>query len=203
MRYRPGMSARTPRRSFAAPFVITLAAAPACYVNSAPAPQPQPQPQPAEQTPPQNAPGTIVMNPPRPEPAQTQPDPTQSHPPTPIMNPPRPQPQDPAAPQPVPAPTNPSVVMNPPRPEPAGTRWHVFKAEDSCKAVLDVRCPEGATCNPPPPTKIACPDGLTMPRGLNIVSQGNGTCIVEPEPVSCPPHAMCNPPRPRSVSCPK
>ena len=95
--------------------------------------------------------------------------------------------------------------MNPPRPtsEPAGTTWHVFKNGDSCEAVIKVDCPKGAMCNPPPPTQVDCPPGLTMPKGLNIVSQGDGTCIVEPEKVNCPPHAMCNPPRPRSVACPK
>jgi len=173
MRYRPGMAARTPRRSFAAPFVITLATAPACYVSSAPPPQQPPAAPPAEQAPPQNAPAVVVANPPRPQPD----------------------------PQPTPA-----VVMNPPRPqpaEPAGTRWHVFRSGDGCEAAVSVDCPKGAMCNPPPPQKVDCPPGLTMPKGLDIVSQGDGTCVVEPEPMNCPPHAMCNPPRPRSVSCPK
>jgi hypothetical protein len=93
--------------------------------------------------------------------------------------------------------------MNPPRPEPAGTTWHVFKNGDSCEAAIHIDCPKGAMCNPPPPKQVACPEGLTMPKGLNIVSQGDGTCIVEQEPMHCPPHAMCNPPRPRTVACPK
>ena len=202
------MAARTPRRSFAAPFVVTLAAAPACYVSSAPPPQSPPTAEPAAQPPPQNAPGAVVANPPRPQPdPQTQPA---SPPPNPsvVHNPPRPQhvditPLNPAAPQPASPPPNPSVVMNPPRPAAAGTTWHVFKTSDGCEAALNVSCPKGAMCNPPPPAKVDCPDGLTMPKGMNIVSQGDGTCIVQPEPVSCPPHAVCNPPRPRSVSCPK
>jgi hypothetical protein len=121
------------------------------------------------------------MNPPRPQQPPTQV----------VMNPPRPQ-QPPT-----------QVVMNPPRPEPAGTKWHVFKNGDGCEAAVSVDCPKGAMCNPPPPSKVDCPPGLTMPKGLNIVSQGDGTCVVEPEPMHCPPHAVCNPPRPRSVSCPK
>lgn len=200
MRYRPGMSARTPRRSFAAPFVVTLATAPACYVSSAPPPQQPPPSQPAAQ-PAQNAPGVVVANPPRPA------DPAQQPAPPPnisvVHNPPRPQPADPGTQPPPPVPPNPSVVMNPPRPEPAGTKWHVFKTADGCEAALTIDCPKGAMCNPPPPKKVDCPEGLVMPKGLNIVSQGDGTCVVETEPVHCPPHAMCNPPRPRSVSCPK
>ena len=183
MRYRPGMAARTPRRSFAAPFVVTLAAAPACYVSNAPPPQQPPPAAPAEQAPAHNAPGVVVANPPRPQPENT---------PVAVANPPRPQ-------------DHPVVVANPPRPhaQPAGTTWHVFKSGDGCEAAVHVDCPKGATCNPPPPRKVECPVGLTMPKGLDIVSQGDGTCIVAQEPVHCPPHAMCNPPRPRSFACPE
>jgi len=206
MRYRPGMAARTPRRSFAAPFVVTLAAAPACYVSNAPPPQQPPPAAPAEQAP-HNAPGVVVANPPRPQPENTPvavanpPRPQDQNRPVVVANPPRPQdPPVPAAPQ-----DHPVVVANPPRPHahPAGTTWHVFKAGDGCEAAVHVDCPKGAMCNPPPPRKVDCPAGLTMPKGLDIVSQGDGTCIVAQEPVHCPPHAMCNPPRPRSVACPE
>ena len=59
------MAARTPRRTFATPFVVTLAAVPACYVQ--PAPQ-QPQPQPVAQPEPQptDSHPVVVVNPPRP-----------------------------------------------------------------------------------------------------------------------------------------
>jgi hypothetical protein len=200
MRYRPRMAARTPRRSFATPFVVTLAAAPACYVQSAPQ-QPEPAPQ-------QNAPGTVVANPPRPQEqpvAQTPPPDTRPNPV--VMNPPRP-----ADPQPTP------VVMNPPRPSPpvgqsppgsisggpaAGTTWHVFKTKDGCEAAIDVSCPKGATCNPPPPQKYDCPDGIVTGKPMTIVSEGENICHVAVDPPSCPKGAMCNPPRPRRVTCPQ
>ena len=169
------MAARTPRRSFATPFVVTLAAAPACYVQSAPPQQAQPQPvqaQPAQQ--PDNHP-VVVANPPRPQP-EPQTPPPEDHPP---------------------------VIVNPPRPQPAATSWHVFKTKDGCEAIVNVQCPTGAACNPPPPTKIDCPAGITAPKGMTIVSQPDGTCVVEREPPKCPPHAMCNPPRPQTVTCPK
>ena len=143
------MAARTPRRSFAAPFVVTLAAVPACYVqSSAPPPQPQPVAQPAD--------------------------------------------------------PHPVVVTNPPRPQPAAsTSWHVYKTQDGCEAIVNVECPAGASCNPPPPSKVECPTGIAMDKPMTVVTQGDGTCIVAREPPACPPHAMCNPPRPQTVTCPK
>jgi hypothetical protein len=174
MRYRPRMAARTPRRSFATPFVVTLAAAPACYVQSAPPPA---EPVPQQQA----APATVVANPPRPQPTPA------------VTNPPRPV-EPPAT----------TVVTNPPRPTgpAAGTTWHVFKTKDGCEAALDVSCPKGATCNPPPPQKYDC-EGLSIGKPITIVSEGEGICHVQPEPVHCPPGAMCNPPRPRRVACPQ
>jgi hypothetical protein len=184
MRYRPRMAARTPRRSFATPFVVTLAAAPACYVQSAPPPN-EPVPQQQQQQQQQNAPGAVVANPPRPQPVEPTPTPA-------VTNPPRPV--DPPAT---------TVVTNPPRPTgpAAGTTWHVFKTKDGCEAALDVSCPKGATCNPPPPQTYDC-EGLSITKPITIVSEGEGICHVQPEPVHCPPGAMCNPPRPRRVACP-
>ena len=183
MRYRGRMSARTPRRSFAAPFVVTLAAVPACYVQSAPpAAQPEPTPQ-------QNAPATVVANPPRP-----QQEPVEQQPTTVVANPPRPQ---------EPPPTH---TMNPPRPTgpAAGTTWHVFKTKDGCEAALDVSCPKGATCNPPPPHAYTCPASLADGETLKIVKPaGSNVCQVDYGPMSCPPNTVCNPPRPRTIACPK
>jgi hypothetical protein len=174
MRYRAGMAARTPRRSFATPFVITLAAVPACYVQPS-APPPQPQAEPAQ--PPDSHP-VVVTNPPRPQP-----------------EPATPPPQDPP---------NPSVIHNPPRPQPAQPRsWHVYKTTTGCEAIVNVQCPEGIACNPPPPQKYDCPGGIMTDKPLTVVTTADGSCVVEREPPKCPPHAMCNPPRPQSVTCPK
>ncbi len=174
------MAARTPRRTFATPFVITLAAIPACYVQSAPQ-QPQPQPQPV---------------------AQPQPQPSDSHPVV-VVNPPRPQPDPQPQPQPQPDPQpNPSVIHNPPRPQ-APTSWHVYKTASGCEAAVNVECPTGATCNPPPPQKYDCPPGIVMGKPLTVVAVNNSQCIVEQPPPSCPPGAVCNPPRPKPFPCPK
>lgn len=158
------MAARTPRRSFATPFVVTLAAAPACYVQSSPQPQgPGPQQPPPSQTAPADpqpqGPGPVVINPP--------------------------MPQSP----PLAAPANqkwtvykandgcmaavkvdcpPKAICNPPPP---------FKYECPQNVSLDkaitvasnadgsacfveyepVTCPPNVACNPPRPTPVACP----------------------------------------------
>jgi len=170
------MAARTPRRSFATPFVVTLAAVPACYVQSSPQPQPQPvqQAQPVQQ--PNDSHPMVVTNPPRPQP-------TDSHPAI-ITNPPRPQPESSPMPQ---------------QPQ----QWQVWKTADGCEASAKIDCPQGAMCNPPPPHKVDCPPNIVMNKPITIVSQSDGTCIVAREMPSCPPHAMCNPPRPQVVACPK
>ena len=168
------MAARTPRRTFATPFVVTLAAVPACYVQSAPQPQPQP----------------VVQQQPQPQP--------DSHPVI-VSNPPRPQPE-----QPPPSDPPPHVIVNPPPPQPTtATSWHVFKTNDGCEAIVNVQCPKGAACNPPPPQKYDCPPGIVAGKPLTVVTVNNGECVVEQAPTSCPPNVMCNPPRPHPFACPK
>jgi len=176
------MAARTPRRSFATPFVVTLAAAPACYVQTTPPPsQPQPQPTDPQQphtNPPQDPTRPpIVVNPPRPQNPDTQPQ----------TPPPQPPPQTPTQT----TPTQTSVA-----------KWTIFKTSDGCQAAVKTECPKGVMCNPPPPIKYACPDNTSLP--LTIVSSDGGqTCAVEVLPVKCPEGAICNPPRPRQYPCPK
>src|SRR5690242_9109328 len=83
------MAARSPRRSFATPFVVTLAIAPACH-RSGPDPGTAPNPPPPEVTSP-----PAVVDPPRPDP-----DPSTALPekpkPEPHWNPPKPASPDPA-----------------------------------------------------------------------------------------------------------
>ena len=165
------MAARMPRRTFATPFVVTLAAAPACYVQSAPQPQPQPV---VEQSQPTDSHPVVVSNPPRPQPD------------------PQPAPSDP--------PPNLSVSHNPPMPQQSNS-WHVFKTNDGCEAIVNVQCPKGAACNPPPPQKYDCPPGIVAGKPLTVVTNGQGDCIIEPP--ACPPNVMCNPPRPHPFACPK
>jgi hypothetical protein len=180
------MAARTPRRNFARPFVVTLAAAPACYTAPAP-PPPQPPPAaPAAEAQPAPPP-TIVANPPPPESRTPPPEPTPPIPRRPPnVNPPPPHDVGPAD----------------------GTKWTVFKTKDGCEATFHVECPHGEpgkpmpTCNPPPPRPYTCPPNVTLDHPITIVASG-GTCMVEAPPMHCPAGAMCNPPPPRRVECPK
>ena len=170
------MAARVPRRTFASPFVVTLAAAPACYTSSSPAPQAWPPP-PAEQA--------------QPTPAAA---PTQAAAPPDFQSP---------------AP----VIANPPPPGTATApaqqaSWTVFKSKDGCMAAIKVSCPTGEpgkpmpTCNPPPPFRYDCPNGVTLEKPITVITFGD-SCALEPEPIHCPPRVACNPPRPRTVPCPK
>jgi hypothetical protein len=156
------MAARVPRRIFASPFVVTLAATGACFSESSPPPQqPQVSSKPVEPAPP--------------------------------------------------------VVTEPAPPAQGGAqtytfdqRWTVMKSGETCSAMQRVECPKPTTpggpvptCNPPPPMKIACPDGWDGKAAMTIVQYANqSTCMVEPAPINCPKNAACNPPPPRKVACP-
>ena len=186
------MAARTPRRSFAAPFVVTLAAVPACYVQSSPGPSgPPPQPPPTQTAEPQpqpQQPPVIVANPPPPQQPTTDP----SIPPGPVRPPSTP-------PRPDPRPTKPPVQTT-------DAYWTVYKAQDGsgCMAAIKVECQPKATCNPPPPFKYACPENVTLDKPVTVVSQdGGATCFVQYDMPKCPPGVACNPPRPQPVACPK
>jgi hypothetical protein len=152
---------RSPRRTFAAPFVITMVGA-------------------AGST------GFTSCNPPR----QTDPDPVIATGP----------PPDPGS----------ETTTDPAPPQPGETRWSVYKQGADCFATVAVDCPEPAspgapvpTCNPPPPMKYTCPDGLAMDRPIEIAQWPNATtCHVVPEPMNCPPNVACNPPPLRTVACP-
>lgn len=125
------MSARAPRRSFATPFVLTLAAIPACTVQSAPPPQgPSPAPVAQGETHDHREPHT---NPPGP----TEPPPPAQPDTTPVSNPPRPEPP---------------VTQTEPSPgpdKPRGYRqWTVTRDGKKCESMVKVHCPEGAMCNP-------------------------------------------------------
>jgi hypothetical protein len=162
------MAARAPRKIFARPFVVTLAALPAACFSGTTSPQVVPSPQPAQ---PGGEPA-VVTDPPPPSGST----PTQSGPATYTFD----------------------------------QRWLVTKSGDTCSAMARVECPKPRhpgdpvpTCNPPPPMKVACPDGWDGAAALTIVQYANqATCMVEPAPVKCPPNAACNPPPPRKVACP-
>lgn len=173
------MSARTPRRSFARSFVVTLAAVPACggggggagsgppMIGNPPAPEP-----------------TVPTSPPEPTPAPT-PDPT-----------PTPAPGEPAQAKPGKAPDY-------------SQHWIVTKNGATCLAQPRVECPKGVpgqpmpTCNPPPASAYTCPDGMGA-GPITVVRYANTfDCVIEPPPTRCPEGVRCNPPPPRRVECPK
>lgn len=176
------MSVRQQRRTFASPFVLTLAAIPAaCMVQSAP---------------PRGG-------------GQMQPGPTTAQPTQPMAPGPgsEGQPQRPVEGGPTAPP--PTIISNPPPPTTAvkatsESHWTVMKQGDKCLAYVKVSCPPNAMCNPPPPRAYACTPEITPTAPLKIVQHtGAEFCEVETEPMQCPPNVMCNPPPPTRVACPK
>ena len=164
------MAARAPRKLFASPFVVTLAALPAACFSGTTSPQVVPSPQPAE---PGGEPAVVTDSTP-------------------------------------PRGSTPSQSGGTAQTYTFDQRWTVMKSGDSCSAMARVECPKPTTaggpvptCNPPPPMKVACPDGWDGKQALTIVQYANqATCMVEPPPMKCPQGAVCNPPPPRKVACP-
>ncbi|MBA3539727.1 MAG: hypothetical protein H0T79_08850 [Deltaproteobacteria bacterium] len=211
-----------PRRSFATPFVLTLAAVPACVAADAPPPKAATQYSVAEPTtpPPQNQqnqpqqqepkqPAVLIMeNPPRPQP---QPEPVKPAP-TPTWNPPPPtqpgqtNPTKPGTPGPLDGGTKTA-----PTPPTTDRHWVVARTGTSCKASDTDACrgkpaPRNGTvptCTTPM-ADYKCPDGLADGATLNIIQYaGKATCNVVMPAVVCPAKpATCNPPPPRQIACP-
>lgn len=180
------MSVRQIRRTFAAPFIVTLGTAAAC------GPKPLPKHDHV------NPPGPH-SNPPAPDTQPATPDPT----PAPVTDKPIVKNDNPPPPEP------PAPVREPAKFE---QHWTVmkFKGKDECSAMVDVQCPKPekgkpvATCNPPPPIKYACPDNFKEGDTLKIVLRAGATdCFVDRPTASCPKGALCNPPPPRKVACPE
>jgi hypothetical protein len=156
------MPARTPRRSFANPFVVTLAALPGCHVAVDPPPN----------VPPVEPVATATAT------AATAPVAPTAPPPGPPVAVEREQTWSVIksggacqaflqvdCPKPQPGVLTPTC--NPPAPVkydcPAGlaeggsVRVIQPAKQTECLKMPQVRCPPLATCNPPPPTKVACP----------------------------------------------
>jgi len=210
------MSARLVRRTFASPFVVTLAAAAiptaACYVQPAPGAQ---APRSTDhrdgstrQTTDENAPNHT--NPPRPttgDPAGTMPAPDHG-----ATN---------AGVERAPPATGGKVVViaNPPRPVAAPATlpasksersWTVTRAAGTCSASMTTSCPKplpgkvAPTCNPPAPTSYAClPTLADGGKVMIVLFAGQTECQIQPAPMNCPPNAICNPPPPQKVACPQ
>jgi hypothetical protein len=68
-------------------------------------------------------------------------------------------------------------------------------------AAIKVECQPKATCNPPPPFKIACYDNVILDKPVTVTSRdGGSTCFID-YAATCPPNAKCRAPQP--VTCPK
>jgi hypothetical protein len=179
-------ASRRPRRAFAAPLVMTVAAIPACVVSQSDGPT----------TPPPHG-GAAESRDHRGEGGDA---------PDVVANPPRPVAGDARVRSDVAVTERLELAEEPGDPAPSYERnWTVrIDAKGACLAYQDVQCPTGATCNPPPPQPVACPAGITVDRPVHIFAQaGSHDCYVMPAPVRCPERATCNPPPPRKTACPR
>lgn len=75
-----------------------------------------------------------------------------------------------------PAPT----IVDHENPPPSQVRsWTVWVSGDECMADDNTpdSCPEGASCNPPPPMIVSCPEGMT---GESVtINETDGACTYE------------------------
>lgn len=118
-------------------------------------------------------------------------------------NPP-PQALDTKKPEPEPIsrnPPDPSAGEVPPEEIP-GDKITIEKMPNgTCREYVDVYCPPGDSCNPPPPREVPCP----LPEATvakNVSQKSDGSCW-EYFNAKCPEGAKCNPPPPHEVQCPK
>lgn len=152
-------SSRTPRRRFAAPLVMTIAALPACVVSSKPV---------GTTTAGGDTTTTTHDNPPRPDGVDHRDTPDQQAP-------------------------------------DSERTWTVsLEGSGACTAMGATSCPEGASCNPPPPAKVDCPAGITAGQPVQIWAKAGETdCYVAIAAGACPAKATCNPPPPQKTACPQ
>lgn len=187
------MAARAPRRSFAAPFVVTLAAtipAAACVVQSRPAPQAASGSEVRDHrgAGPSAAESATPTNPPRPTGPEAEPSPAPptTAPPATYTNPPRP-----TGSQVEPSPAPPTTATPPAGP--GASRPPVATTATAGVAPATSPAPT-VVANPPRPTVVTQPD-----RRWTIMMTG-GSCKAYVE-VTCPADATCNPPPPRATKC--
>jgi hypothetical protein len=105
-------------------------------------------------------------------------------------------------------------TVAPPNPD---TTWQIARGSKAgtCTAMMNTQCPEGAICNPPPPSDYACPTNreamLSLPNTLTRKA-GLQQCTMDVMESSsstggCPAGAHCNPPPPHhtivTLPCPR
>jgi hypothetical protein len=60
--------------------------------------------------------------------------------------------------------------------------WTIEKRGDKCHAEEeDHDCPPGVDCNPPAPRTFACPAGVTEDQPMKFAELPNTTCVIVPE----------------------
>jgi hypothetical protein len=217
------MAARSPRRSFASPFVVTLAASlpvAACYVQTR---TPPPTHARGDSPPPQAQPDlpTHTENPPRP--VQPTEQPSQPHTAMPTHATERPQGQPPVQQTQPPQPANPMprhATERPQRPPPMQQTstpvvkedryWTVTRSGSTCQVSPEFSCPKpqagvAVSCNPPRPVAYPCPSSMTTGSVRVMQYAGSDYCqvVITTPPLKCPPNAICNPPPPQKVTCPQ
>lgn len=76
--------------------------------------------------------------------------------------------------------------VNPPA-DPYRT-WNVWTSEEGCEAVIAGAddCPPDASCNPPPPMEVACPEGMTADSITIVQAAADGPCTLGDAVVACP-----------------
>ncbi|CAN5918698.1 hypothetical protein BH11MYX2_BH11MYX2_13940 [soil metagenome] len=68
-----------------------------------------------------------------------------------------------------------------PQPEVPGHKWRVYGSGDNCSASEPMTgCPKGAMCNPPPPSNVDCPPGMTDGQSVQILERDDKTCAIIP-----------------------
>lgn len=197
------MSSRTPRRAFAASFVVTMAALPGCRVNG----QADHRTQPVVTGDRDHRGDGTGSDDQTDRDHRGDGDTSQTTPPSPdgTVNPNQQGANVPPKPE-IPDETRPGI---PPAnvPSTAAMSWVVMKrADGTCAAAVEVSCTtqRPGSCNPPAPKTIACPAGVTITPDHPVhVSRaaGDTECFARYD-TTCHPGATCNPPPPRKVACP-
>lgn len=92
----------------------------------------------------------------------------------------------------------------PATPTPPDERWSVYRAGDQCQSHAILGCPEGVRCNPPPPAKVACPEGLEDgEHGELRKPAGATTCEFREWAPSCAEGQPCPEPVVVAMPCPE
>lgn len=81
--------------------------------------------------------------------------------------------------------------------QPLGVIWEIEKRGADCHAEEEDACPPGVDCNPPKPRTFPCPPGVTEEKALRFAELPDATCVLVPDdcvdtacakqPVACPP----------------